>query len=108
METEANLSVETDKKRPPVSWRSRNDRLARRVFFFLSAIPVGLTLFLVTLLVVKSWPLLGKQNLWQLLAGQTWKPEEGIFGFWPFISGTLWVTAASLVIALPPSFLSAI
>jgi len=108
METESNLSVDTNKKRPALTWRGRSDRLAGRLFFIFSVIPVGLVLLIVVMLVIKSWPLLKTHSLWLLLSGQTWKPEEGFFGFWPFIAGTFWVTAAALGLAVPPSLLTAI
>jgi phosphate transport system permease protein len=88
--------------------RRRKDRLAGRLFFVFSVIPVALAILIVGLLVYKAWPLLRSHSLWQLLFGQVWKPEQGLFGFWPFITGTFWVTLAALVLAVPPSLLTAI
>ena len=88
--------------------RRRRDRLAGQTFFVLSVIPVALAILILMMLVYKSWPLLKTHSLWQLLAGQVWKPEEGLFGFWPFIAGTFWVTLTALVLAVPPSLLTAI
>ena len=88
--------------------RRRNDRLAGRLFFVFSVIPVGLALIILVMLVYKSWPILRTQPTWQLLTGQIWKPDDGLFGFWPFITGTIWVTLLALVIAVPPCLLTAI
>ena len=57
---------------------------------------------------VRSWPILEQKSLWALLAGRVWKPLQGEFGFLPFIAGTLWVTIAAMVLAAPPSLLTAI
>jgi phosphate transport system permease protein len=94
--------------RPSLVLRRRSDQLAGRLFFIFSVIPVALAILILVLLTYKSWPLLSTHSLWQLLSGQVWKPEEGLFGFWPFIAGTFWVTLAALVLAVPPSLLTAI
>jgi phosphate transport system permease protein len=44
----------------------------------------------------------------KLLAGDTWLPNQGLFGFYPFIIGTFWVTAVALVLSVPPCLLTAI
>jgi phosphate transport system permease protein len=43
-----------------------------------------------------------------LLIGQVWKPLQGEFGFYPFITGTIWVTTVAMVLAVPPCLLTAI
>ena len=60
------------------------------------------------MLITKAWPLLRSHSLWDLLSGEVWKPEEGFFGYWPFISGTFWVTLVALILAVPPCLLTAI
>ncbi len=59
-------------------------------------------------LIFQAWPILLTQNLIKLLAGRTWLPTEGLFGFFPFIAGTLWVTAVAMLLAVPPCLLTAI
>ena len=49
----------------------------------------------------KSLPILHKQSWGTLLGSSQWKPLKGLFGFFPFIMGTLWVTAIAIIIALP-------
>ena len=93
---------------PALAVRRRSDKLARWLFFIFSIIPVALAIFIFILLIYKSWPILKVNSIWQLLTGQVWKPEEGLFGFWPFITGTLWVTLTALLIAVPPCLLTAI
>jgi phosphate transport system permease protein len=59
-------------------------------------------------LYVRSRPILALQPLWELLSSSTWRPLSGEFGLFPFITGTLWVTAGAVLIAVPLSLLSAI
>jgi phosphate transport system permease protein len=99
---------EVSGNQPSLLARRQRDRLAGRLFFVFSIIPVALALLILVMLVYKSWPLLKAQSLWQLLSGRVWNPEQGLFGFWPFIAGTIWVTFAAIVLAVPPSLLTAI
>jgi phosphate transport system permease protein len=93
---------------PSIIARRRNDKLAGRLFFVFSVIPVGLAILILIMLIYKSWPIIKTHPLWQLLTGQVWKPDDGLFGFWPFITGTVWVTLTALIIAVPPCLLTAI
>jgi phosphate transport system permease protein len=88
--------------------RRRKDKLAGKLFFVFSLIPVSLALIILVMLVVKSWPIIKSESLWLLITGKIWKPNQGLFGFWPFITGTFWVTVLALVIAVPPCLLTAI
>jgi phosphate transport system permease protein len=56
----------------------------------------------------KSVPILQRLSWTQLLTSSVWKPLKGLFGFYPFIMGTLWVTAIAIAIALPLCLLTAI
>ena len=59
-------------------------------------------------LYMKSAPILEEHSLWELLSASEWKPMKNQFGFFPFLMGTLWVSALALVIAIPISLLVAI
>jgi len=63
---------------------------------------------MVVALALRARPILEGRSLWELLLGRTWRPMQGLFGFYPFIAGTLWVTIVAMVLAVPPCVLSAI
>jgi len=81
---------------------------------FFSKLMLVLTLASVSLLVIiglglylRSSPLLHQHSWIQLLTSSKWRPLKGLFGFYPFIMGTIWVTAVSIIIALPLCILAA-
>ncbi|MBN1658538.1 MAG: phosphate ABC transporter permease subunit PstC [Anaerolineae bacterium] len=59
-------------------------------------------------LLLRAQPILAARPLAELLLSTAWHPLRGEFGFYPFIMGTLWVTGMAMVIAVPPSLLTAI
>ena len=59
-------------------------------------------------LYLKAAPIVEEHSLWDLLSAGEWKPMKNQFGFFPFLMGTLWVSALSLTIAIPISLLMAV
>ncbi len=85
--------------------RNRQDQLARRAFLAITLLPLFLIAVITIALVIRAWPILSAYPLKGLFLGTVWKPDEGLFGFWPFIAGTLWVTAVGVLLAVPPCVL---
>lgn len=89
------------------SWRAYKDRGAGWGMGLLALLSGALLVTIGAVLVARSWPLLSTQPPAALLS-QTWRPSQGLFGFWPFIAGSLVITAAAMVLAVPAALLSAI
>jgi phosphate transport system permease protein len=88
--------------------RQRVDRLSRRLMRLLTLAAVLLVPLVALALLLRARPILIAKPLGELLLSTTWHPLKGEFGFYPFIMGTLWVTALAMVVAVPPSLLTAI
>jgi phosphate transport system permease protein len=84
------------------------DWLGRRVMQVFTYVPGLLVLLIVIGLLWKSRAILAVKPIGRLLFSSAWQPLRGEFGLWPFLMGTLWVTAVALVIALPISLLTAV
>jgi phosphate transport system permease protein len=67
-----------------------------------------LVLLIAVALFLRARPILAAKPLGELLLSTTWHPLKGAFGFYPFIMGTLWVTAVAMFIGVPLSLLTAI
>lgn len=68
----------------------------------------ALFLALFLLLLIKSWPLLARYSLTEVLLSSHWDPARSQFGFAPVILGTFYVTFIAMAIAVPVSLLCAI
>ena len=91
-----------------LSFRRSKDRLAHRFFWVLAGLPLVLVTAILVFLFLRSWPILHTKPLADLFGGRVWLPSKGLFGFLPFIIGTIWVTIVAMVIAVPPCILTAI
>ena len=84
------------------------DKSAYSIMFTISIIAILMVFMIFIGLYLKSALILKDKSLWELLTSSEWKPMKGNFGFWPFITGTIWVTSVSICLALPISLLTAI
>jgi len=89
-------------------WRRLRDALATGGMRAAVAVANSLVLLIAVGLLVKARPILAQKSLGHLLFSSDWHPLKGSFGFYPFIIGTLEVTALAMVFAVPICLLSAI
>ncbi len=73
-----------------------------------SLLPLVILVAITLVLFYRAMPMLRAYPLAALLTGTIWKPQQGQFGFLPFISGTFWVTVTAVMLALPLSLLAAL
>ena len=97
-----------DNRPPRLSLRRQQNFWAGRTFFVFSVFPIALALIIFVMLVVRTWPLFESQSIWELLTSSVWKPDEKLFGFWPFIAGTFWVTSVAIILAVPPCLMTSL
>lgn len=88
--------------------RRTRDRLAGRSFFTIALMPLVLLLMIIIALFLRTWPIFEFASLKDLITGRDWQPLQGKFGYYPFILGTVWVTAVAMVLAVPACLLSSI
>jgi phosphate transport system permease protein len=103
-----NMQAEGRPGRPSVVARNQQNRLAQSSFFIVTLLPMILIAVVTIILIVRSWPILSAYPPMDLFLGSTWKPDSGLFGFWPYIMGTFWVTLVGVLLAVPPCLLTAL
>jgi phosphate transport system permease protein len=84
------------------------DKILAKLMLVFTLASVSLLLVIGVGLYYKSIPLLHKSSWGELVTSSIWKPLKGLFGFYPFIMGTLWVTGIAIIIALPLCLLTAL
>lgn len=88
--------------------RKLKDAFASRLALTAAIFSSVLVFIVAFTLYLRSEPILEAKSLGDLLFGSTWMPFQGDFGFYPFILGTVYVTALAMVFAIPLSILSAV
>jgi len=90
------------------NFRILKDKVAGGVMFFLTVAALLLVVVMGVGLFLKSAPIFEERSLVDLLLSSNWKPLRGEFGFLPFLTGTLWVTALAITLSFPVALLTAI
>ena len=91
-----------------MDWRQLKDRVAGKSMLLAVAFANSIVLLIAFGLFNKSMPILSKKSILHLLLSSSWHPLKGEFGFYPFIIGTLEVTAIAMILSVPVCLLSAI
>jgi len=84
------------------------DKIAGRMMLVISVLLAAILLVVIIGLLIKSYPILKTNSFFDLITSSDWHPMKGKFGMLPFISGTLWVTAIAVVLAVPTCILASI
>jgi phosphate transport system permease protein len=102
---ESRNETEGRQNRPSAASRRGRDNTARKAFLVITLLPLFLIVLISIALILRTWPILRVHSLAELVFGMTWKPDNGLFGFWPFITGTIWVTVVGVLLAVPACLL---
>lgn len=106
--TTAYRDVQTRRRRATGAWRQLKDRAGSWAARGMQGAVLALILVIAGSMVWRALPLLRSQPLPDLLLGAAWHPLQGLFGFAPFIAGSVAVTGVAMAIAVVPAILSGI
>ena len=86
----------------------KNKEKWMQIIFLLSACTSILAVFLICyFLFANGVPALGKIGIGNFLLGKVWKPTNNLFGIFPMILGSIYVTAGAIVIGVPIGIMTA-
>ncbi len=79
------------------------------VLFFIAACASVLAVVLICLFLFRNGiPAIGEIGITKFLLGQKWKLSNNLYGILPFILGSIYVTAGSIVVGVPTALLLAV
>jgi len=86
----------------------KNKEKWMQIIFLLSACTSILAVFLICyFLFANGVPAIGKIGIGNFLLGKVWKPTNNLFGIFPMILGSIYVTAGAIVIGVPIGIMTA-
>lgn len=84
------------------------EKIMQAVFFLTACISVLSVLLICVFLFFSGIPAINKIGLTDFLFGKVWKPANNLFGIFPMIVGSLYVTARALLVGVPIGVLTAV
>lgn len=82
--------------------------LAKALFVFAAVISVAAVALICVFLFVNGVPAMLEIGLPDFLFGTTWRPNNGLYGIFPMIVGSIYVTAGAMLVGVPTGLLCAI
>lgn len=85
-----------------------SERAMRIIFLVAACTSVFAVALICIFLFANGVPAMAEIGLTDFLFGQMWQPSNNLYGILPFILGSIYVTAGSIVIGVPTALLTAI
>ena len=80
----------------------------RLVFLIAACVSILAVALICVFLFANGIPAIGKIGPLQFLRGETWRPSNEIFGIFPMIMGSIYVTAGAILIGVPIAILTSV
>ncbi|HSA95058.1 MAG TPA: phosphate ABC transporter permease subunit PstC [Acidobacteriota bacterium] len=87
--------------RPRRNRLERNDRLVRLALLVVAFSAVSVLAVITVFIVSQGTPIMFRYGLKSFLAGTEWYPSEKLFGLWPMIVGSVYVTVGAMALGVP-------
>lgn len=84
------------------------ERLMQAVFFIAACASMLAVVLICVFLFANGLPAMGKIGVFKFLLGTKWKPGNDIYGIFPMILGSIYVTAGAIVIGVPVGILTSV
>ena len=88
--------------------KKHKEKIMEIVFLLTALVSILAVALICIFLFANGLPAMKKIGFTQFLLGKTWKPGNGIYGIFPMIIGSLYVTAGAIIIGVPIGILSAV
>lgn len=84
------------------------EKAMKFLFFLAACVSVAAVILICIFLFANGIPAIRKIGIFQFLLGTRWKPANNLYGNFPMIIGSLYVTAGALLIGVPVGILTAV
>lgn len=85
-----------------------SEKIMHVVFLLAACASILAVILICAFLFVNGIPTIGKIGLENFVLGKIWMPKSGIFGIFPMIIGSIYVTAGAILVGVPVGILAAI
>ena len=88
--------------------RARREKVREYVLLAAACLAILCVALICVFLFANGLPAMGEIGVFKFLSGKRWKPSADIYGIFPMILGSIYVTAGALALGVPIALLTAI
>lgn len=89
-------------------WKKHKENFMQGVFLAAACVSILAVALICIFLFGNGIPAIAKIGPIRFLFGQKWKPGNNIFGIFPMIVGSIYITAGAILVGVPVGFLTAV
>ncbi len=82
--------------------------LMKLLFLLCACVSVAAVIMICLFMFANGVPAIAEIGVFKFLGGMQWKPSQGLFGIFPMIIGSIYVTAGAVIIGVPIGILTAV
>lgn len=91
-----------------IKQNKHKEQAMQAVFFIAACASIFAVVLICLFLFVNGIPAMKEIGIFDFLLGERWKPGNNIFGIFPMIMGSIYVTAGAIVIGVPVGILTSV
>lgn len=84
------------------------EKVMKFSFFLMACVSIAAVILICIFLLSSGVPAIRQIGVFDFLLGTRWKPANNLYGIFPMIAGSLYVTAGALIIGVPVGILTAV
>lgn len=84
------------------------EKAMKHIFFLTACVSIAAVILICTFLFASGIPAIKEIGVFQFLLGTKWKPANNLYGIFPMIVGSFYVTAGALLVGVPVGILTAV
>ncbi len=84
------------------------EKLMKLVFLGAACVSIAMVLLICIFLFANGLPTIGEIGFLSFFFGRTWKPGIGLYGIFPMIVGSVYVTVGAIIVGVPIGILTAV
>lgn len=88
--------------------KSLKEKIMKIVFLMTACVSIAAVILICIFLFANGVPAIAEIGVFKFLFGMKWRPANNIYGIFPMIVGSLYVTAGALIIGVPIGILTAV
>lgn len=88
--------------------RNKSESIMKAVFLLTACVSILAVILICVFLFASGVPAIKEIGLTDFLFGMSWKPGQGLYGVFPMIIGSIYVTAGAIIIGVPIGLLCAV
>lgn len=84
------------------------EKVMRVVFAAAAFLSIVAVILICVFLFANGIPAMKEIGVWNFISGKSWKPSQDLFGIFPMIIGSIYVTAGAIILGVPLGILTAV